>query len=230
MVLRLRSFKAIDDPESCAKFVKGHGDILISIGVNKVTSSAPTWIDNPGTYVLVVEDPETKVVLGGARVDTSFGTSKLPISDATSYLDPKVDDFIAKEAINGTGEICGLWNSRKVAGLGFGSLFLTRAAVTISHKVGVNSLFALCAPYTVATAETFGYSTLKEVGNEGTFYYPKLDLLATAMLLPDTLKIESATELEKERVFSLRKDPSQYFEEESRRRQVPIQYDLGIKV
>lgn len=230
MVLRLRAFKAIDDPESCAKFVKGHGDILTAIGVNKVTSSSPTWVDNPGTFVLVVEDPETNAVLGGARVDTSFGTTKLPISDATSYMDPKVDDLIAKEAVNGTGEICGLWNSRKVAGLGFGSLFLTRAAVTISHQVGVSSLFALCAPYTVATAETFGYGIIKELGNDGTFYYPKLDLLATAMLLPDTLKLEHASDFEKERVFSLRQDPKQYFEEESRRRQVPIQYDLGIKI
>jgi len=230
MVLRLRAFKATEDPESCAKFVKGHGDILTSIGVNKVTSSSPSWVDNPGTFVLVVEDPETKAVLGGARVDASFGTSKLPISDATSYMDPKVDEYIAKEAEKGTGEICGLWNSRKVAGMGFGSLFLTRAAVTISHSVGVHSLFALCAPYTVATAETFGYSIIKDLGNDGTFYYPKLDLLATAMLLPNTDKIENATDLEKERVFSLRKDPSQFFEEDSRRKSVPIQYDLGIKL
>lgn len=229
MVLKLRAFKAIDDPESCAKFVKGHGDILTSIGVNKVTSSTPTWVDNPGTFVLVVEDPETKAVLGGARVDTSYGNGKLPISDATAYMDPKVDDYIAKEAVKGTGEICGLWNSRKVAGMGFGSLFLTRAAVTISHAVGVNSLFALCAPYTVATAETFGYGIIKDLGNDGTFYYPKLDLLATAMLLPDTLLLENASDLEKERVFSLRNDPGQFFEEESRRRKVPIQYDLGIK-
>ncbi len=229
MVLRLRAFKATEDPEGCAKFVKGHGDILTSIGVNKVTSSSPTWVDNPGTFVLVVEDPETKAVLGGARVDTSFGNTKLPISDATSYMDPKVDDYIAEEAKLGTGEICGLWNSRKVAGMGFGSLFLTRAAVTISHQVGVHSLFALCAPYTVATAETFGYGIIKDLGNDGTFYYPKLDLLATAMLLPDTSTIENATDLEKERVFSLRNDPSQFFEEESRRKNVPIQYDLGIK-
>jgi len=230
MVLRLRAFKAIEDPESCAKFVKGHGDILTSIGVNKVTSSSPNWVENPGTFVLVVEDPDTNAVLGGARVDTSFGNGRLPISDATAYMDPKVDEYIAKEAKTGTGEICGLWNSRKVAGMGFGSLFLTRAAVTISHAVGVKSLFALCAPYTVATAETFGYGIIKELGNDGTFYYPKLDLLATAMLLPDTFSIVGAAALEKERIISLRENPQQYFEEDSRRRKVPIQYDLGIKV
>lgn len=229
-MLRLRAFKATEDPESCQKFLKGHGEILTSIGVNKVTSSKAGWADNPGTFVLVVEDSESGLVLGGARVDTSYGNDKLPISLATGYMDPKIDDFIAAEAKFGTGEICGLWNSRKVAGLGFGSLFLTRAAVTITTQIGVKSLFALCAPYTVATAEDFGYETIKEVGNEGTFYYPKLDLLATAMKLNDTSTLNNAAELEKTRVVSLRSDPNQRFEEQLRRRSVDVQYQLDLKI
>lgn len=227
-MLKLRAFKAIDDPESCAKFLKGHGDILTSIGVNKVTSSKATWVDNPGTYVIVVEDSESGDVMGGARVDTTYGTHPLPIEDATGYMDEKVYEVVKREAPEGAGEICGLWNSRKVAGMGFGSLFLTRAAVAIASKVQVNNLFALCAPYTVATAEYFGYSILTEVGNEGTFYYPKLDLLATAMLLKGTNTLDQAEELERNRIFSLRKDPNQLFTEENRRREVTIQYDLEI--
>lgn len=227
-MLQLRAFKALNDPESCEKFLQGHGAILSSIGVNKVTSSKATWMENPGTYVLVVEHVDTKEVLGGARVDTSYGNTQLPIADATGYMDEKIHDFIAREAENGTGEICGLWNSRKVAGMGFGSLFLTRAAVTITTQINVNSLFALCAPYTVATAESFGYSVLKEVGNDGTFYYPKLDLLATAMLLPNTASLDAASELEQERVGSLRNDPHQFFEEVLRNRVVPVQYKLEI--
>lgn len=229
-MLRLRAFKAVDDPDSCQKFLKGHGDILSSIGVNKVTSNQETWVDNPGTYVLVVEDPESGEVLGGARVDTSYGNTKLPIAAATGYMDPKIHDFIKEESVLGTGEICGLWNSRKVAGMGFGSLFLTRAAVTITTQIKVNSLFALCAPYTVATAESFGYGTMKEVGNEGTFYYPKLDLLATAMLLPNTATLDGASDLEKTRVGSLRLDLNQRFEEELRRRQVDIKYQLELNL
>lgn len=229
-MLRLRAFKAVDDQESCQKFLKGHGDILSSIGVNKVTSSSETWTENPGTYVLVVEDTDTGEVLGGARVDTTHGTSPLPIAAATGYMDPKIHDFIAHEAQAGTGEICGLWNSRKVAGLGFGSLFLTRAAVTITTQIKVKSLFALCAPYTVATAESFGYGILKEVGNDGTFYYPKLDLLATAMILPNTGTLELASELEQERVNSLRQDPNQTFSEKSRRREVEVRYQLDLNL
>lgn len=227
-MVHLRAFRAIDEPDTCAKFLKGHGDILTSIGVNKVTSSKATWTDNPGTYVIVVEDPETKNVMGGARVDTTFGNYPLPIADATGYMDEKIHQFIDAERENGAGEICGLWNSRKVAGLGFGSLFLTRAAVCISSKVDINSLFALCAPYTVATAEYFGYKVLKEVGNDGTFYYPKLDLLATAMILKNTVALESADAHEKERIVSLREEPNQLFNEENRNREVEIQYYLDL--
>lgn len=227
-MLQLRAFKATNDPESCEKFLQGHGAILTSIGVNKVTSSEAKWMTNPGTYVLVVEDADTREIYGGARVDTSYGNTNLPIADATGYMDEKIYGYIDNKAELGTGEICGLWNSRKVAGMGFGSLFLTRAAVAITSQIQVKSLFALCAPYTVATAESFGYSTIKEVGNEGTFYYPKLDLLATAMLLPDTATLDNASELEKIRVPSLREDPGQFFEEELRKKVVPIQYNLEI--
>lgn len=227
-MVRLRAFKAVDDPDSCAKFLKGHGDILTSIGVNKVTSSKATWVENPGTYVVVVENPETGEVMGGARIDTSFGNTVLPIVDATGYMDEKVIEVVEREKENGSGEICGLWNSRKVAGQGFGSLFLTRAAVTIASKIGVNTLFALCAPYTVATAEYFGYNTLTEVGNEGTFYYPKLDLVATAMRLSDTSSLKDADPHEKERILSLREDPHQLFTEHNRKREVTIQYDLNL--
>lgn len=227
-MLILRAFKATDDPESCQKFLKGHGDILTSIGVNKVTSSEATWTENPGTFVLVVEDPETKAIYGGARIDSSMGTEPLPIASATGYMDEKIHDWIAKEAEQGTGEICGLWNSRKVAGMGFGSTFLSRAAVAIAPKVGVHSLFGLAAPYTVALAEGLGYRILTEVGDNGTFYYPKLDLLATAMLLPDTLTMERAEALDRERVFSLREKPNQRIEEQSKRKTVDIQYQLDF--
>lgn len=227
-MLRLRAFRAIDDPESCAKFLKGHGDILTSIGVNKVTSSQASWTTNPGTYVLVVEDSESLEVMGGARVDTTYGNTPLPIEDATGYMDPKIYDWVAAKAPEGAGEICGLWNSRKVAGMGFGSLFLTRAAVAICPAIAVRSLFALCAPYTVATAEQFGYLTLKEVGNDGTFYYPKLDLLATAMILDDSQELKMAEALEQERIASLRAEPRQVFTEKMRRREVEIQYQLDL--
>lgn len=228
-MVRLRAFKAIDDKESCLRFLKGHEKVLTSIGVEKVTSSNMEWIENPAAYVIVVEVEGEEEVLGGARVHAHGGTQELPIVEATGYLDDNINPMVEKEHDNGgTGEICGLWNSRKVAGMGFGSLFLTRAAVAISCDIGLSSLFALCAPYTVKTAEYFGYKKIDSLGNNGTFYYPKLDLVATAMLLPDTKSLECAELNEKERIFSLRNNPIQTVVEDNRKRQVEIGYDLEI--
>jgi hypothetical protein len=224
----LRAFRAIDDPESCHKFIDGHERVLSSIGIKKISSSKEDWMFNPAAYVLVVEDIETREVLGGARVHAYGGTQDLPIEAATGYLDENVYTLVKDYAKKGTGEICGLRNSRRVAGLGFGSVHLTRAAVAISGIIGLDSLFALCAPYTIKTAEVFGYEKDHSVGNDGTFYYPKLDLIATVMILKDNVGLGKATDYEKNRIVSLREDRSQIFTETDGKREVEIQYELNL--
>ena len=37
--VRLRAFRAIDEPETCARFIEGHTHVLTSIGVTKVSYS-----------------------------------------------------------------------------------------------------------------------------------------------------------------------------------------------
>ncbi|HEY1008420.1 MAG TPA: hypothetical protein VGD92_14600, partial [Sphingobacteriaceae bacterium] len=184
-VVRLRAFRAVDDPAACELFVEGHAHVLTSIGVTKVTSSKNEWTRNPAAFVLIVESLDRTKVFGGARVHVAGGSEPLPIEQATGALDRSIFELVWQYARHGTGEICGLWNSREIAGYGIGSIFLTRAAVAISTQIGLQSLFALCAPYTVKMAETVGYEIETSIGNEGTFYYPKLDLLATTMLLKD---------------------------------------------
>lgn len=40
----------------------------------------------------------------------------------------------------------------------------------------------LCAPTTVKMAKSMGCDVITELGEEGRFYYPKIDLIATAMI------------------------------------------------
>src|SRR6185312_2212393 len=190
-VVRLRAFRAIDDPVACELFIEGHTHVLTSIGVTKVTSSRHEWTRNPAAFVIIVESLDGTKVYGGARVQVAGGTEALPIEQATIGLDSSVVNLVWKYAQHGTGEICGLWNSREIAGYGIGSIFLTRAAVAISSQIGLTSLFALCAPYTIAMAESVGYYKLTTIGNNGTFYYPKMDLLATAMLHEDIISLDT---------------------------------------
>ncbi len=227
-MIKIRAFRAIDDLETCKKFIHGHRHVLENIGVMKVTSSKDEWAQNPAAFVIIVESPDGEKIYGGARVHVAGGTQKLPIEEATGYMDASIYDIVKEHAVYGTGEICGLWNSREVAGMGIGSVFLTRACVIIASQIGLRTLFALCAPYTVKMAENVGYHILRNVGNEGTFYYPKLDLVATAMLLEDVDTLKLAEPEERDSILSIRKELSQVRTETLRKKEIVLDYQLQI--
>jgi hypothetical protein len=229
--VKIRAFRATDDPEACDRFIRGHEHVLEVAGVNKVTSANHSWKDNPSCFVILVETLDGAKVLGGARLQCAGGNMPLPIEEATSDFDAKIFDYVKELSAEGTAELCGLWNSREVSGLGIGAFFSTRVGVVIAEQVGIKSIFALCAPYTVKFAEKVGCRVLKAIGNNGTFYYPKLDLLATVVLLENAVTLETADDLERERIISLRKNLNQVHIETSpiRQMQVEIHYDLAIK-
>lgn len=226
-MIHIRAFRAVDNEELCGKFIDGHRRVLSSIGINEVTSSTDDWKYNPSSYVIIVESPEGKTY-GGARVQVADGITPLPIEMATGYMDNKIYDIVKKNTPEGTGEVCGLWNSREVAGLGIGSIFLTRSAVTIASLLKLKTLFALCASYTVSMAEQVGYEVERSIGNEGDFYYPKSGFIATAMYLPDVGALSKANSLERERIFDLRNNPAQTFTEKGKRNDVEIHYNLSL--
>ncbi len=227
-MIKIRAFRAIDEFETCQKFVEGHMRILKVFGITMITSANIEWFMDPLTYVIVAESEDGKV-LGGARVQIAGGKYPLPIESAVADLDNNIYEVVRQYALEGTGELCGLWNSREIAGMGIGSVFLTRTAVCIAPTLKLRSLFALCAPYTVTMAKRAGFEIATFLGNEGTFYYPKEDLLATAVLLSDTHTLLTAEEEDREEIFSLRENPLQIREEEGRRHKFELLYDLNIQ-
>jgi len=227
--VRLRAFRAVDDPEACQLFVQGHEHVLTSIGITKVTSSKNEWTKNPSAFVLIVESLDGSKVYGGARVHVSGGTELLPLEQATGAMDPTVFDLVWSYAKHGTGELCGLWNSREIAGYGIGSIFLIRAAVAISTQIGLTSLFALCAPYTVKPVESVGMHLEAMVGNNGTFYYPKQDLIATAMVVTDLTVLSSALDEHRQAIFGIRQNLDTTREESLRGKNITINYQTRIK-
>ncbi|MDB5118900.1 MAG: hypothetical protein JWN56_118 [Sphingobacteriales bacterium] len=226
--VRLRAFRAIDDPEACERFIEGHTHVLTSIGVTKVTSSKNEWMANPAAFVLIVESLDGKKVYGGARIHAAGGTQPLPIEEATGSLDPAIYDLVWRYAQEGTGELCGLWNSREIAGYGVGSIFLSRACVAIATQIGLKTLFALCAPYTVNMGFNSGYIIETSIGNGGTFYYPKLDLIATTMILKDTDTLSLAIDEERNAVFCLRQYLNIIRTEVLRKKEIEIHYKIKI--
>lgn len=228
-MIRIRVFRAIDDIESCQKFVEGHMKILKVFGITMITSASNEWFVDPYTYVIVAESLDGEKVLGGARLQVAGGKYALPIEKAVEELDSSIHEVVKNYSIDGTAEICGLWNSREIAGMGIGSFYLTRTAVCIASQLKLKSLFALCAPYTITMAEKVGFKIAAFLGNNGTFYYPKEDLLATAVYHPDIYDLDSADLTEKKEILSLREKPNQIRIENGRKgRQFEIEYNLAI--
>ncbi|UEG55070.1 hypothetical protein LLH06_08855 [Mucilaginibacter daejeonensis] len=226
--VRLRAFRAIDEPHTCQLFIEGHTHVLTSIGVTKVTSSKNEWTENPAAFVMVVESMDGKKVYGGARVHVAGGSQLLPIEQATGRMDPGIFDLVWRFAQQGTGELCGLWNSREIAGYGIGSIFLIRTAVAISYQIGIQSLFALCAPYTIPPGEAVGMEIELGIGNNGTFYYPKLDLLATTMILKDVPTLKKAYEEDKAAIMKIRENLNIIRNEVLRKKEITIHYEIEI--
>lgn len=227
-VVRLRAFRAIDDPETCALFIEGHMHVLTNLGIQKITSSRNEWLSNPAAFVLVVESLDRQKVYGGARIHVAGGSQPLPIEMATGAMDSRIFDLIWEYGQQGAGECCGLWNSREIAGYGIGSIFLTRAAIAIAPQIGIQSLFALCAPYTVKLSESVGYRIEDRVGEQGTFYYPRLDLIATTMVLDNVTQLDKASEENRTAIYELQKHPSIVRVETLRKKQIEIHYETDI--
>ena len=226
---RIVAFRAIDKPDLCDKFIEGHRRVLSGIGVHKLTSSRDEWASNKASFVVLVESLDGQKVLGGARLQAADGITRLPLEEATGYMDARVYDLIYDYSLEGVAEVCGLWNSAEVSGMGIGSIFLIRSALAMSNQIGLKAMFALCSPFTTRIAGNYGFLTEESIGNKGTFYYPKLDLLATLTVQKDAEGLSNASDLEKDRIMDLRKTPVQLTMELARRKIVEIDYSLMLE-
>lgn len=225
----IKAFRAPDDIPACQKFVDGHMKVLKIYGITMITSANVEWFEDPNTYVILVESEDGEKVYGGARVQVAGGQYELPIEKAVKDMDSSVHEAIQRYAANGTAEFCGLWNSREVAGLGIGSMYLGRAAVAITQQLRLTTLFGLCAPATVKNSARVGFEIASFLGNNGTFYYPKEDLIATAVIINNTEKLITAEPEERDIIFDLRKTPYQYKQEVGPKgRLLDVVYDLAI--
>ena len=228
-MIKIRVFRAIDDIESCQKYVEGHKRVLRVYGITMITSAKTEWFYNSNTYVIIAESETGEKVYGGARIQIANNTFPLPIETAVQELDTSIHELVIRLSKNGgTGELCGLWNSREVAGYGLGSIYLGRVGVAVASMLNLNSLFALCAPATVKNCLRVGFKIETSLGNEGLFYYPKDDLLATAVLLNDVEQLSSADPLERECIFDLKLNPRQTTIQDFSKGKIKIEFDLVI--
>ena len=227
-MFRFKAFRAIDEPERCEKFVRGHADVLRQYGVTKVTSSNNDWAFNPFVYVVTVEMEDTGEVVSGLRIHIAHPDHPLPMEMAVSQVDHKVFGLVKSYSVEGTGEVSGLWNSKSISGYGVGAVLLIRAGIAIVSQLKLGSLLALVAEYTLKPSLQKGFEIELGIGNSGTFFYPKLDLVATSIVMKDPYSLPKADQEEREIIQNLRSNLKCSKMETGPRGEFLVDYDLVL--
>jgi hypothetical protein len=226
--IKIKVFRAVDEPELCQEYLKGHKEVLsIYYGITQITSDNPGWPDNPEVYVITAESANDHELLCGIRVNKVGGTQPLPVETAIGKIDSRIHDLIKNYSKNGAGELCGLWNSRKVAGRGL-SFLLTRMGISILNQLEINTMFGICAELTLPMFKGVGFEIEESLGDHGAFHYPKSDLLAFSLIMKDTISLGKADVSEKEKIFNLRNILKERVLEKGPKGELYIEYDLSI--
>ncbi|WP_343668935.1 hypothetical protein [Chitinophaga sp.] len=224
-MITVRAFRAPDDPEACLRFYNGHLRLLeIYFGIAKITSGNADWMQHENSIVIIVEDESRTKTYGGARVQLADGVIPLPIETAIGKYDSKIYDMVKP----GSAEICAMWNSKEVAGMGIGSQVLARAGVVLAAQLPIDNFHVLCAPITTRIGKRVGFMIDESLGDKGTFFYPKDDFVATAMVINDVNALEYADPKERELIYDLRENLVQTKTEVGPKGSYEVSYQLEI--
>lgn len=200
------AFRALDNPKLSEEFLDGHVKVLIDYGVTMITSNKATWPEDPNVYCVVALSKSDGKMEGGVRVHISDQVNPLPLEDAIGKIDSKIYDIVKGSYDVGVGEICGLWNSKKVAGIGL-SHVLTRAGISITNQLNFQSLMTICADFTLNMCIELGFDIDDTLGDGGKFPYPTEEYTTRVLGILNSKTLSTATEFDKERILLLRKSP-----------------------
>lgn len=179
-MITIRAFRAIDELQTCNRFLDAHRKVLEEFNLENISTNTPRWINHPNTYCVIGEYQGE--LIGGIRIQLADGIFPLPVEDAVGHFDANIHKLVEKyRKDNGVGEVCGLWNSRKFApNLGI-TVLLSIAAISICDQMNLKNLFAICAGYTLPMARRLGFEIERSVGNDGEFIYPNSNFVARVL-------------------------------------------------
>jgi len=226
----IRIYKAIDNLKACERFSKGHSEVLTGLNIKKVTSSNISWYDDPDVYLILIESQNGDDLYAGMRIHIKNKDYQLPIESALDKLDHDVSILTSREGESKTGEMCGMWCQKKMAGNNFGKIMMragvAKIAIFLAEKYNLKSVFTLCAPWTLKMVLNMGFQVEKSIGNKGQYPYPSPDLVATVCSLRDVETLKYALDNERDDILSLRKTPKQKKKEHIKLGIIEIEYNL----
>ena len=225
MRLIFQAFKATDNPEYCELFLEGHVRVLEDYGITNITTNNRKWMTMDSVYVIIALTEDKKYIVGGIRIHIANEDEPLPVERAIGNLDIRIHNLINQYKEEGTGELCGLWNAKSVAGYGV-SLLLVRAGISLVNQIHIESLFTICGDYTMPMVNRVGFIVERSIGKNGEFFYPKENYIARVLRKMNAVTLETAEEYDKGRIIDLRMNPVQTTEEIGPKGPLTIQYIL----
>ena len=111
-----------------------------------------------------------------------------------------------------------------------GSIYLGRVAIAITAQLNITYLLGLCSPATLRNSLKVGFEVLTDLGNKGTFYYPKQDLTATGLIIKDIVNLPRAEKLELDWINKLRNNFIGNIVEKGPKGELEIFYETRLSV
>lgn len=224
----IRAFRASDDVESSRRFASAYAEVLSNHGIKKVSSSTADWIGSSDVYVIVAQSPSGHRIYGGARIEIKNDINKLPLQKAFERFDPRINDIIDEMKPEGCAELCALWNSIEVAGLGIGSRLIITCGLSLIESLNIRYFFALTSPVTRRFMPDFGFINVDEIGENGGIPYPNERLIATAALHTYPENTNLLNDEIRDQVKQMRKTPIMTDKTTGPKGDVTIYYDLKV--
>lgn len=226
MNLRIRVLHAVDYPKIAQKFYEGQKEVLKEFNVDgKISSIKDKWWENMYSYMIVAEDIKTGELGGGMRLDVIDDSHSIPVERALSYIQPDIIERMHKYD-NVLAETCGMWVSKRFSERNLPKI-LMRCSISIASKLRIKVLLGFANQYTCKMTEDMGFTTVKNVGNNGTFSYPD-ERYKTSLVELYVNEPKNAIPEEVEMINWLRQHPVQQVREEFRGRVTNFEYDLRI--
>lgn len=221
----IRAFRAVDEPELCEEYIKGHVKVLTDFGIANITSNNNEWTKHPHIYCLGLRS-EAGELLSGIRIQLADGNFPLPIEIAIGKMDNKIYTLVDEYAKNGgIGELSGLWVDNRLRGLSIG-WYMVRAAIASSIQLNFKTMIGICGNVTLKMFNSVGFVVEEELGNNGQFLYPNDELIAHAVGILDAISLEHAFEYDKNIMQQLRSKYIQKRIEKDSKTHIQVDYNL----
>lgn len=226
--VHIRAVRAIDDRAACEQFVNGHAAVLANHGIDKVSSSSAEWFENPEVYLILATSPGGQKIYGGARIHIRRPGVPLPLEKPCGAYDPSIHTLLDAFEKDTCAELCALWNSVEVAGLGIGSRLIILCGIAMTEGLGIRHLLALSSPVTRRWIPDFGFYTIESIGVNGGIPYPTERLTATVAHFINPDRLGDMEPSLYQQVIDLRANPKLQTSASGPKGAITLHFDLNV--